>query len=219
MGRSLLHCRSRNWYSLPISWLILILTMDNHYRYTLTKGANSSVIYSENCVKFLGLTKQEPPLIIHDLVSQRDWDKRVPFVMLANRSSIRESTREFPSYMMSGRELLLTVDLTFRRTQDRQIKADFIQDLMTKLECAWPSDRQKRYYDRKTLCVNVTCIILVFNWSIYRYCGNAYLTSSANELFTPFLVDQNYPELSAMFIVTVFCFHWNNSVPKTRFYQ
>lgn len=33
------------------------------------------------------------------------------------------------------------------------------------------------------------------------------------------LVDQNYPELSAMFIVTVFCFHCNNSVPKTRFYQ
>lgn len=60
--------------------------------------------------------------------SQRDWDKRVPFVMLANRSSIRESTREFPSYMMSGRELLLPVDLTFGRTQDRQIKADFIHD-------------------------------------------------------------------------------------------
>lgn len=50
--------------------------------------------------------------------------------MLANRSSIRESTREFPSYMMSGRELLLPVDSTFGRTQDRQIKADFIQDLM-----------------------------------------------------------------------------------------
>lgn len=56
--------------------------------------------------------------------------------MLANRSSIRESRREFPSYMMSGRELLLPVDLTFGRTQDRQIKANFIQDLMTKLECA-----------------------------------------------------------------------------------
>lgn len=56
--------------------------------------------------------------------------------MLANRSSIRESTREFPSYMVFGRELLLPVDLTFGRTQDRQIKADFIQDLMTKLECA-----------------------------------------------------------------------------------
>lgn len=171
MGRSLLHCRSRNWYSLPISWYIL---------------TNSSVIYSENCVKFLELTKQEPPLIIHHLVKyQRDWDKRVPFVMLANRSSIRESTREFPSYMVSGRELLLPVDLTFGRTQDRQIKADFIQDLMTKLECAWPSDRQKRYYDLETLCVNVNCIIPVFNWSIYRYCGNAYFASSSNEPFTP----------------------------------
>lgn len=51
-------------------------------------------------------------------------------------SSIRESTRESPSYMMSGRELLLPVVLTFGRTQDQQIKADFIQDLMTKLECA-----------------------------------------------------------------------------------
>lgn len=66
----------------------------------------------------------------------RDWDKKVPFVMLANRSSFRESTRESPSFMMSGRELLLPVDLTFARTQDQQIKADFFQDLMTKLECA-----------------------------------------------------------------------------------
>lgn len=66
----------------------------------------------------------------------RDWDKKVPFVMLANRSSFRESTRESPSFMMSARELLLPVDLTFARTQDQQIKADFIQDLMTKLECA-----------------------------------------------------------------------------------
>lgn len=56
--------------------------------------------------------------------------------MLTNISSIRESTRESPSYMMSGRELLLPVVLTFGRTQDQQIKADFIQDLMTKLECA-----------------------------------------------------------------------------------
>lgn len=46
--------------------------MDNHYRYILTKGASSSVIYSENCVKFLELTKQEPPLIIHDLVKVRE---------------------------------------------------------------------------------------------------------------------------------------------------
>lgn len=44
----------------------------NHYRYILTKGDNSSVIHLENCVKFLELTKQEPPLIINHLVKVRE---------------------------------------------------------------------------------------------------------------------------------------------------
>lgn len=38
--------------------------------------------------------------------SQRDWEKKLPFVMLADRSSIQESTRESPSFMMSGRDPL-----------------------------------------------------------------------------------------------------------------
>lgn len=106
--------------------------MDNHYRYILTKrgGQFQCNLFRELC-KILGIdqtgTSPNHPSLSK---SQRDWDKRVPFVMLANRSSIRESTREFPSYMMSGRELLLPVDSTFGRTQDRQIKADFIQNLM-----------------------------------------------------------------------------------------
>lgn len=44
--------------------------MDYH-RHILTKGDNSSVIYLENFVKFLELTKQEPPLI-HHLVKVRE---------------------------------------------------------------------------------------------------------------------------------------------------
>lgn len=63
--------------------------------------------------------------------SQRDWDKKLPFVLLTYRSSIQESTRATPSFMMSGREPLLPVDLIYVGIQDHKIVSDYVQDLMT----------------------------------------------------------------------------------------
>lgn len=91
--------------------------------------------------------------------SQIDWDKKLPFVMLAYRSSIQESTRESPSFMMSGREPILPVDLVYGRIQDQKRVSDYVQNLRTKLwnvhesareNLAKASDRQKRNYDLKT---------------------------------------------------------------------
>lgn len=68
----------------------------NHYRYILTKGDNSSNSFRELC-KILGIDQTGTSPYHQSLSkSKRDWDKKVTFVMLANRSSIRESTRESP---------------------------------------------------------------------------------------------------------------------------
>lgn len=79
--------------------------------------------------------------------------------MLAYRSSIHESTRETPSFMMSGGEHLLPVDLIYGRILDLKVMYDYVQDLMTKLwnvhesareNSSNASDCQKRNYDLKT---------------------------------------------------------------------
>jgi hypothetical protein len=91
--------------------------------------------------------------------SQRDWDKKLPLVMLAYRSLIQESTRESPCLTMSGREPLLPVDLLYGKSQDHKVVSEYVQDLLTKLwnvhesvreNLCKASDRQKTYYDLKT---------------------------------------------------------------------
>ena len=100
-----------------------------------------------------GLVERKTGQLLICLASQRDWDRKLPFVMLAYRSSIQESTRESPSFMMCGREPVLPVDLLYGRTQDLKIVSDYVQDLMTKLwnvhesareNLVKASDRQKR---------------------------------------------------------------------------
>ncbi|KAK6177716.1 hypothetical protein SNE40_015762 [Patella caerulea] len=45
--------------------------------------------------------------------NQNDWDKYLPMIMMAYRSSIHESTGVTPNKMMYGREITLPVDLVF----------------------------------------------------------------------------------------------------------
>jgi hypothetical protein len=44
---------------------------------------------------------------------QRDWDERLPAVMMAYRASVHESTRYSPNRLMFGREVRLPVDLVY----------------------------------------------------------------------------------------------------------
>ena len=46
---------------------------------------------------------------------QRDWDQKLPFLMLAYRSSEHENTGYFPNQMMLGRETELPVNLCMVR--------------------------------------------------------------------------------------------------------
>jgi hypothetical protein len=61
--------------------------------------------------------------------------------------------------MMLGREPLLPVDLLYGRFQDQIVVSDYVQDLLTNMwtvhemareNLIKASDRQKKYYDKKT---------------------------------------------------------------------
>ena len=46
--------------------------------------------------------------------NKRDWDLHIPIVMMANRTSVQESTGCTPFYLMFGQEVRLPADEMFR---------------------------------------------------------------------------------------------------------
>ena len=89
-----------------------------------------------------------------------DWDDHLPYVMMAYRSSIQESTKCSPNLLMLGREINLPVDLMFQRRSSPSnpicpieyvewVKAasqeayEYVQDYLKPAAV-----RQKRLYDR-----------------------------------------------------------------------
>ena len=50
---------------------------------------------------------------------QRDWDEHIPYLMLAYRSAVHESTGCTPAKVVFGRDLRLPVDLLFGRPVER----------------------------------------------------------------------------------------------------
>lgn len=92
--------------------------------------------------------------------NQRDWEKLLPMVMWAYRSSVHETTGESPAMMMFGRELDLPIDLLYGKPpkDDRKPDNEWIEDLlerMWRVHCSArdkmkkASDRQKKHYDIK----------------------------------------------------------------------
>ena len=92
-------------------------------------------------------------------VNQKDWDELLPFVMMAYRSSVHESTGCSPSEMMLGRNVQLPVELLFYRPQEEALDspteyAHRLQQRMERTHLARDtlrieSDRQKRHYDHR----------------------------------------------------------------------
>ena len=90
---------------------------------------------------------------------QRDWDQKLPFLMLAYRSSEHESTGYSPNKMMLGRETELPADLLYGPPpENRQDECQYITDMKEHLENVHSlarekmlkaSDRQKRTYDHR----------------------------------------------------------------------
>ena len=50
--------------------------------------------------------------------NQRDWDLHIPFLLMAYRSAIHNSTGCSPAKMMLGREPKLPIDLMFSRPEE-----------------------------------------------------------------------------------------------------
>jgi len=90
---------------------------------------------------------------------QRDWDDYLPYIMMAYRSAVQDTTGYSPSMMMLGREVALPVDIVLGRPpgeRDSQLSSDYVQDLNDKLEAVHQvarnkikirSDHQKKHYD------------------------------------------------------------------------
>ncbi len=88
---------------------------------------------------------------------QRDWDKHIPFLLMAYRSAVHDSTGCSPAKLMFGHDLRLPIDLEFGRPEVEpgpvtefasalQDRIDSVHDFArTHLKLA--SDRMKRRYD------------------------------------------------------------------------
>ena len=92
--------------------------------------------------------------------NQKDWDKFLPMVMLAYRSTAQESTGYSPNRLMLGRELTLPVDIMFGQPSNESDcdSVDYEEDLRNKLERAYEhvrinlrkaASRQKGIYDKR----------------------------------------------------------------------
>ena len=93
--------------------------------------------------------------------SGRDWDKRIPYVLYAYRTSVQESTKESPFFLLYGRDGRLPTEaaLTQPRTCYQVDIDDFKTDLVCNLSEAWELARhnisqsqkkQKQHYDKGT---------------------------------------------------------------------
>ena len=92
--------------------------------------------------------------------NQRDWDKIVPIVTIAYRSTPQESTQKSPNILMLGRENNLPVDLMVGSpsVEASMSELDYVNELRYRLEAAHDyarrhlqagANRQKKYYDIK----------------------------------------------------------------------
>jgi len=97
-------------------------------------------------------------LMIHPHQGQRDWDKYLPYVGMAYRASVQESTGESPNMMMFGREVTLPVDLMVEAVpHEPDCESDFVDDLRDRIRgiherarhaLSMSARRQKKNYDR-----------------------------------------------------------------------
>ncbi|GFV95857.1 retrovirus-related Pol polyprotein from transposon 412 [Trichonephila clavipes] len=89
----------------------------------------------------------------------QDWDKKLPFFLLAYRNAVHETTGYSPSQMLLGRVLHLPSDLLFRRPPDAPlVPEEYIEKLQARLEeihhlvrerIGMASEKMKTRYDAR----------------------------------------------------------------------
>ncbi|GFU77781.1 retrovirus-related Pol polyprotein from transposon 412 [Trichonephila clavipes] len=91
--------------------------------------------------------------------NQQDWDKKLPFFLLAYRSAVHETTGYSPSQMLFGRDLRLPADLLFSRPPDAPLAPEeYIEKLQERMEemyhlarerIGMASEKMKTRYDAR----------------------------------------------------------------------
>ncbi|GFU35993.1 retrovirus-related Pol polyprotein from transposon 412 [Trichonephila clavipes] len=91
--------------------------------------------------------------------NQQDWDKKLPFFLLAYRSAVHETTGYSPSQMLFGRDLRLPADLLFSRPPDAPLAPEeYIEKLQARMEemhhlarerIGMASEKMKTRYDAR----------------------------------------------------------------------
>ena len=95
-----------------------------------------------------------------------DWDTRLPYVLFAYRSSLQESTKESPFFLLYGRDPRIPTStvLTYERSPYAVDIDDYKSELMVNLSQAWKTARdnikvaqanQQTQYNKKSRDVNL----------------------------------------------------------------
>ena len=121
----------------------------------------------------------------------KDWDLKIPYVLFAYRTSVQESTRYSPFYLLYGRQPVLPTDevLQPKEEDNYQFVSEFAEVMVENMQEAWKLAReniskaqshQKNYYDQKTKPVSYR------NGDLVRVFMPAKKTSNNRKLALPY---------------------------------
>jgi hypothetical protein len=111
-------------------------------------------------------------------INKSDWDDHLPYVLMAYRSSIQESTKCTPNLLMLGREVPVPIDVVVGKPLneiEEQCPIEYIewmrQAMNRAYQCAFENlhlsfEKQKKYHDRNTKTRKFDNGELVWKWSI-----------------------------------------------------
>lgn len=99
-------------------------------------------------------------------VKERSWDDHLPFLLFAYRSSVQESTKESPFYLLYGRDPRLPTEtvLSGQSTSYPADLDDYRSELTTKLSSAWATAKQNISLRSSNMIVEQTmpsCVLAI----------------------------------------------------------
>ncbi|MCG8032936.1 MAG: DDE-type integrase/transposase/recombinase, partial [Candidatus Thiodiazotropha taylori] len=112
-----------------------------------------------------------------------DWDERLPYVLMAYRSSVNETTGYTPNTLMLGREVTVPLDIQFANPHNaKEIQTEFVSNLQFRMEQAHEMARehiqtemrrQKRYHDNKLFWEKFSVGDEVYIFSLRKHTGRS----------------------------------------------